>query len=519
MEINMAVTDFLERGALINPGGLCVMMGEKQYSYRQMVKLMNRIANGLIALGYGLERGAAVLSDNNPDGYACSLGIMRSAMAYVPMDFRNSAEDNCQILDWGDAEVLFYGSRFHEQVIGLRPRLPKLRHLICIDKPMEDVPSLMDWIDPLPDTPPKVEIPPEATSWLQTGSGTAGDFKMAIIPHRAYHSFIAYQLTWLPDPKPVMLVAAPITHAGGGLSYHVLAVGGSLILMEKPDPQLVLKAIGNHKITKLFLPPTVIYRLLDQPNVRDFDYGSLRYLVHSASPMAVDKLRTAIEVFGPVMAEGYGQTEALGIAYKTPEENFKDGKVAPDFRLSACGRPAIPYCRTVIMNDNNEIIPQGETGEICVRGDQVMAGYYKNPYATKKTIIDGWCHTGDVGFFDEEGYLHVIDRKKDMIITGGFNVYPTEIEQVIMSLDAISDCAVIGVPDDNWGEAVKAVVELVPGKTVTDKDIIALVKQRLGSVKAPKTVDFMRDLPRSTRGKVLKRVLRDRYWEGKGRKI
>ncbi len=515
----MAVTDFLERGSLINPDGLCAIMGSKRYTYTQMVKLMNKIANGLLSLGYGLERNAAVLSDNDPDGYACSLGIMRSGMAYIPMDARNSAEENERILDWGDAEVLFYGSRFHEQIQNTCTRLPKLKHLFCIDKPMDDVPGLAEWVDSFQETSPPVEIPADAVSWLQTGSGTSGDFKMAMITHRTYHCFTAYQLITLPDPNPVMLVAAPITHAAGGLSYHVLAVGGTLVLVEKPDPLVVLRSIEEYRISKLFLPPTVIYRLLDQPNVRGYDYSSLKYLVYSAAPMSVEKLRRALDVFGPVMTQGYGQTEVLGIASMSPEEHFVGGRVAPDSRLSACGRPGMPYCRVVIMNDSNEILPQGETGEICVRGDQVMKGYYKNPYATARTIMDGWCHTGDLGFFDEEGYLHISDRKKDMIITGGFNVYPTEIEQVITSLEGVSDCAVIGVPHDDWGEAVKAVVELAPGKTVSEKDIIALCRGRLGGVKTPKTVDIVDELPRSVRGKVLKRVLRDPYWKGQKRKV
>ncbi len=515
----MAVTDFLERGRLINPDAVCAIMGDKQYTYDRMAKLMNRIANGLLSLGYGLGRNAAVLSDNDPDGYACSLGVMRSAMTYIPMDSRNSAGDNERILDWGDAEVLFYGRRFHEQVETIRPRLSKLKHLICIDEAAGDAPGLLDWAGSFPETPPDVEIPADAISWLQTGSGTSGDFKMAMITHRAYHAFVAHNLISIPDAHPVMLAAAPVTHAAGGLSYHVLAQGGKLVLIEKPDPQLVLSSIERHRVTKLFLPPTVIYRLLDQPNVREFDYSSLKYIIYSASPMSVEKLRMALDVFGPVMAQGYGQTEVLGIASMSPEEHFVDGRAARDRRLSACGRPALPYCRVVIMDDGNSTLPRGETGEICVRGDQVMKGYYKNPYATMQTIVDGWCHTGDMGFFDEEGYLHISDRKKDMIITGGFNVYPTEIEQVITSLEAVSDCAVIGIPHDDWGEAVKAVVELAPGRTVSETEIIALCRARLGGVKTPKTVDFVNELPRNARGKVLKRVLRDGYWKGQKRKI
>ncbi len=515
----MAVTDFLERGALINPDGPCIVMGERRFTYRQMLKLVNRIANGLIAAGYGTERNAAVLSDNDPLAYSCSLGIMRSGMTYIPMDFRNAPEDNRQILEWGDAEALFYTSRFHDQIQELLPRLPKLKHRICIDKAVDDSPSLIDWIAPFQDTSPKVEVPLDATAWLQAGSGTSGDFKMTMQAHRQYHAFIASQLIWIPDPKPVMLVAAPITHAAGGLSYHVLAEGGTLVVMEKPEPRLLIKAIEDYKITKLFLPPTVIYRLLNQPEIRNFDYSSLKYLIYSAAPMRVDKLRLALEVFGPVMAQGYGQTECLGITSMAPEEYFIDGKMAPDSRLSAAGRPSMPFSRVAIMNDGNRILPLGEIGEICARGDQVMKGYYKNPYATRSTIIDGWCHTGDIGYFDEEGYLHIHDRKKDVIISGGFNIYPGEIEQVISSLEAVQECAVIGVPDEDWGEAVKAIVELSPGKSVTDQEIIATCKHRLGSVKAPKSVDFVGELPKNQRGKVLKRVLRDRYWEGHQRKI
>ena len=513
------VSDFLERGALIHPRGICVQKGDRQYTYTHMLKTMNRVANRLLAAGYGLGCSAAVLCDNDLDGYAVTFGIMRAGLAYVPMDFRNSAEDNQKILDFGDAEILFYGSRFHEQVQGYRGRLPRLQQLVCVDGPMDDVPGVAEWVGSCPDSSPSVEVPSEAISWLQTGSGTSGDFKMAMIPHRAYHAFAAYQLLWLPDVNPVMLVAAPITHAGGGLSYHVLASGGTLVLIDKPDPDELLDAVGRYGISKVFLPPTVIYRLLDHPRVREFDYRTLKYLIHSSAPMSVERLKQALDVFGPVLADGYGQTEALGIANKTPAENFVDGKVAPDSQLSACGRPSMPFCRAVVMSEDNEILPQGSTGEICVRGDQLMAGYYKNPYATQQTIVDGWCHTGDIGFFDEEGYLHIVDRKKDMIISGGFNVYPNEIEQVIASFEAVSDCAVIGIPHDDWGEAVTAVVELVPGKSVTAQEILGVVRQRLGGVKTPKSVDFVEELPRSARGKVLKRVLRDRYWEGRSRKI
>jgi acyl-CoA synthetase (AMP-forming)/AMP-acid ligase II len=241
--------------------------------------------------------------------------------------------------------------------------------------------------------------------------------------------------------------------------------------------------------------------------------------MYGAAPMSVDKLKKAIDLWGPVMAGGYGQTEApASIANLPPDHHFVNGQLASDTRLSSVGRPN-PLIRVEMMNDDNEILPRGETGEICVRGDLVMKGYYKQPDKTAETIIDGWLHTGDIGHIDAEGYLHITDRKKDMIISGGFNVYPSEVEQVIWSHPAVQDCAVIGVPDEKWGEAVKAVVELNPGQNVTADELIALCKEKLGSVMAPKTVDFIPALPRSTVGKVLKKDLRESYWRDTERKV
>jgi acyl-CoA synthetase (AMP-forming)/AMP-acid ligase II len=515
----MAVSDFLERGALINPDGPCLLMGARHYTYRQVLALSYRVANGLLAAGYGAEHHAAILSDNDPVGFACSFGVMRSGMAYIPLDFRNALEDNAGILDFGDADVLFFQTRFAGQVRELRARLPRLRLLVCLDAPLDDIPGLEQWCAAAPDTAPAVEVPPEATAWLQTGSGTSGDFRMAMITHRSYHACVSFQLQWLPDPDPVMLVAAPITHAGGGLAYHVLALGGKLVLLEKPDPEAILQAIQQHRITKLFLPPTAIYRLMAHPQLRRYDLGSLKYLAWSAAPMAVSKLREAIALFGPVIAQAYGQTEALGIACMRPDEFLVDGRIAPDERLAACGQPSLPFCRVVIMGEDGAILPSGAQGEICVRGDQVMRGYYKNPAATAATIVDGWLHTGDVGHFDAQGYLHIVDRKKDLIISGGFNVYPAEVEQVIAAHAAVYECAVIGVPHADWGEAVKAVVVLRPGASASADEIIQWCRQRLSGVKAPKSVDFVADLPRSQRGKVLRRILRVPYWAGQQRKV
>ncbi|MFO1409076.1 MAG: AMP-binding protein [Steroidobacteraceae bacterium] len=515
----MAVSDFLERGALVNPDGPCMFMGPQRFSYREVLALCHRVANALGAAGLAPGRHAAILCDNDPAGFATSFGIMRAGLAYVPMDFRNSLEDNTRILDFGDADALFFQARFADQARALRARLPRLALMVCLDERLADFPSLEDWCAGASSEAPPLEIPLESIAWLQTGSGTSGDFRMAMVTHRVYHAFVSYQLQWLPDPEPVMLVAAPITHAGGGLAYHVLALGGKLVLLEKPDTAAILEAIEAHRITKLFLPPTLIYRLMAHPDVRRRDLSSLKYLAWSAAPMPPAKVREAIELFGPVLTQGYGQTEALGITSMAPAEFLVDGRIAPEERLTACGRPSLPFCRVAILDDNGAILPTGGHGEICVRGDQVMAGYYKNPQATAATLVDGWLHTGDIGYFDATGYLHIVDRKKDLIISGGFNVYPAEIEQVVAAHPDVHECAVIGVPDEEWGEAVKAVVVLRPGAGTTAAELVQWCRPRLGGVKTPKSVDLIADLPRSARGKVLRRVLREPYWAGRTRRV
>jgi acyl-CoA synthetase (AMP-forming)/AMP-acid ligase II len=358
---------------------------------------------------------------------------------------------------------------------------------------------------------------------LMPTGGTTGRPKGVMNTHRSFQTFVANFMMATPyaaDASIVNLAAAPMTHTSGVLAVPCTARGGTVVVVTKPDPGLLLAAIGKHKVTELFLPPTVIYRLLDVPDLaKKVDFSSLRYFVYAAAPMSIEKLKQAVEVIGPVMMGGYGQTEAPGsISFLKPDEHFIDGKFASDERLSSVGRPS-PLIRVEIMSDANEILPPGETGEICLRGDLVMKGYYKAPDKTAETIVDGWLHTGDIGHLDREGYLHITDRKKDMIISGGYNVYPSEVEQVIWSHPAVQDCAVIGVPDDMWGEAVKVVVELNAGQSVGADELIALCKDKLGSVKAPKSVDFIDTLPRSPVGKVLKKDLRARYWQNTDRKI
>ncbi len=518
----MAIIDFYDRGWGINPAGVAYIQDDRCYTFAEVGELSCRIANRLVALGLPSGTKGAVWAGNDVTAWACTLGLWRANMVWIPVNARNSNADNHYILDAFDCEVIFYQSQFAPVITELRATLPEIRHWVCIDAATPQAPSLENWTAGMSTTRPELEYGMDDVVMLSPTGGTTGMPKGVMNTHRSTQTFIAHYLLACPygaGERPVNLAAAPMTHTAGLLAVPCTAQGGTVVVVSKPDPALMFAAIAKHGVTEFFLPPTVIYKLLDIPGIEKIDMSSVKYLMYGAAPMSVQKLKQAIELWGPIMAGGYGQTEApASISNLPPDQHFINGELGSDERLSSVGRPN-PLIRVEMMNDDNQILARGKTGEICVRGDLVMKGYYKQPEKTAETIIDGWLHTGDIGHIDGDGYLHITDRKKDMIISGGFNVYPSEVEQVIWGHPAVQDCAVIGVPDEKWGEAVKAVVELNEGQSVTQEEIIALCKAKLGSVMAPKTVDFVVSLPRSTVGKVMKKDLRQQYWQDSNRKV
>ena len=518
----MALIDFFDRGCLVNRDGIAFAMGEREWTFANSHALTCQIANGLLLRGIGKGQHGAVLAGNDPAAWLCVLGMWRAGVAWVPLNPRSSPAESAALIDGFDVDVLFFQSAFAPVVQALTAACPRLKHLVCIDGAADGAIGLGELTAATAPTPPTFVSEPDDVIALMPTGRTTGLPKGVMQTNRNLSLSIlngVINSPYAPGEPIVNLAAAPMTHSAGFLSISATARGGKVVVLTKPDPVALLDAIERERVTELFLPPTVIYALLETPGIKSRDFSSLRYLMYGAAPMSLDKLRRAIEVFGPVMHQGYGQTEAPGsIAFLRPGDHFINGTIAPDSRLSACGLPAITNAIS-IQDDHGQHLAQGENGEICVGGDIVMKGYYKQPDKTAEAIVDGWLHTGDIGHLDAEGFLHITDRKKDLIISGGFNVYPSEVEQVIWSHPSVLDCAVIGVPDEKWGEAVKAVIELKPGCSANAEDIIALCKDRLGSVKAPKSVDFIASLPRSPVGQVLKKDIRAIYWEQSDRKI
>jgi acyl-CoA synthetase (AMP-forming)/AMP-acid ligase II len=335
--------------------------------------------------------------------------------------------------------------------------------------------------------------------------GTTGRPKGVMLTGRNLETMTALTLMGYPfRGRPVYLALAPLTHAAGVLCFPVLAMGGEIVIMPKPDLGAFLALVASHQVTHTFLPPTLIYMLLDHPDLQQANLSSLQCFWYGAAPMSAARLAEAITMFGPVMAQLFGQTEApMMISMMPPEDHLNpDGSIAVH-RLGSAGRPA-PLVTVAVMDESGALLPPGERGEIVIRSSLVMAGYYKNPEATGQVSRFGWHHTGDIGYLDRDNFLYIVDRLKDMIITGGFNVYSAEVEQAVLEHPDVQDCGVIGLPDDKWGERVTAIVQLRPGHQVTPGELTAFVKGRLGSVKAPKQVEIWPDLPRSKVGKVLK---------------
>jgi fatty-acyl-CoA synthase len=339
--------------------------------------------------------------------------------------------------------------------------------------------------------------------------GTTGRPKGVMLTGHNIETMSALTLMSYPlGPRPRYLALAPLTHAAGVLCFPIMTLGGSVVIMAAPELAGFLALVEQHQITHTFLPPTLIYMLLDHPALASANLASLQCMWYGAAPMSVSRLQEALRTIGPVMGQLFGQTEApMMISTMAPADHFNGDGTLADERLSSAGRPT-PLTRVGIMDDDGTLLRPGQRGEIVVRGPLVMAGYYKDPAASAEAARHGWHHTGDIGYLNEENYLFIVDRAKDMIITGGFNVYSAEVEQVLMTHPGVQDCAVIGLPDEKWGERVVAVVQARPGEAVVAEEVRAFVKVRLGSVKAPKQVEVWADLPRSRVGKVLKAEIR-----------
>jgi acyl-CoA synthetase (AMP-forming)/AMP-acid ligase II len=514
----MNLSRLLSKTARLFPDKPAIIYGDRQSTYTQFNTRVNRLANALQRLGLRRGDNISILQYSYPETYESLFACFKGGWGAVPINFRLHPKEFAFIIDHSESRAIVLSPEFNQSIMEVRDRIPKAKHLITLKGASGELFDYTALITGESDRCDDVEVDPDDLAWLFYTSGTTGMPKGAMLTHR---NLLAMTMNFYADiapgfsPDDVVLHAAPLSHGSGLYGIPNIGKGATNVILASKsfDPELVLQTVEKHRVTNMFVAPTMIKMLINHPAMDRYDHSSLRSLNYGGAPILVEDLKEAIDKLGPCLVQLFGQGESpMTITYLPHRDHIIEGTPVQEKRLASAGIPRTDV-EVKIFDQNQHELRSGQIGEIVTRSDLVMKGYWKNPEATAATIKNGWLHTGDVGYRDPNGYLFIMDRSKDMIISGGENIYPREIEEVLIRHPAVHEVTVIGVPDPSWGEAVKAVVVLVPGEKATEEELIAFCKDNIASYKKPKSVVFVEDLPKSNYGKILKRELREKYSE------
>jgi fatty-acyl-CoA synthase len=498
----------------------CLLLGDTIASYADVRARASQYVQALKSKGLGVGSTVAIISGNRPEVLYNLAASQITGCCGTTLHPLGSVDDHAYVLNNAQIETLVYDpALFEQRAQELKEKVPSLKNLLAFgpSEVGDNYAALADQFEPEALVAPDIRAD-DVCSIIYTG-GTTGRPKGILQTYRSAAYMTMIQMTEWDWPEQLrMLIATPLSHAAAAFFVPTLQKGGSLYVPTGFSPDILFDMIEQHKITATMLVPVMIYILLDSPRAATADMSSLETLFYGASPMSPARLQEGIEKWGPIFYQFFGQSEAPMVLVNMKKSEHDLSK--PE-RLSACGRPT-PWMHTALLDENNQPVPHGEPGEICVRGPLVMKSYHNLPEQTEQAMSGGWLHTGDVGRFDDEGFLYIIDRTKDMIVTGGFNVFPREVEDIIATHASVAQVAVIGVPSEQWGEAVKAVIVLRPdhnaGDTLTE-EITDLVKQAKGSVQTPKSIDYVETIPLTPVGKPDKKAIRAQYWVDQERSV
>ena len=512
------VGDITRHHAKSRPHRVAIHYEGRHLSYGELDRRTNQVANGLIAEGLRPQARVAILSKNSPAFFELWFGAAKADLVLVPVNFRLAPPEVAYVIEDAGAEVLFVSADFYPVVEKVAGELKSVRRIIALDGGHTSWADYTSWVAAQSASDPAVKIETDHCAIQMYTSGTTGYPKGAQLSHANLLILLPGALRQFGNwhDNDVNLVCMPLFHIGGsGWGLVGFYRGIETVLMRDPDPAAILRLIPEYRITKAFLVPALLLFLLQTPQCRTTDFSSLELIVYGASPAPVDLVRNALKVFGCDLAQVYGLTETTGaITYLPPEDHGEHAGA----RLKSCGKAMTAVELRVVDATGNDVAT-GEVGEIACRSPQNMLGYWNQPEATSRAMRGGWFHTGDAGYLDRDGYLYIYDRVKDMIISGGENIYPAEVESALFGHPAVADVAVIGVPDDQWGEAVKAFVVRRPGAEVTPDELISFARERIAAYKVPRSIDFIDALPRNPTGKILKRELRKPFWVGQERQV
>lgn len=509
----MEIKSLMSRAARHFADREAVVHGDRRLTYKEAWERGLRLANGLIDLGLQPGDRVAVLEDNSIEAADIFQGAAAANLVRVPLYPRNGRDAHIHMMGHTNCKVLLVSERYRAEVEGIQSDLPELEHIIIRDESYEP------WLAKQRTDEPAIEVKPDDYFIIRHTGGTTGRAKAVAYTHKGWLSAGRDWFYIFPavEPGDKCLHVGPISHASGYQYLPMWLAGGCNIMVDHFDVNETMSLIASERVKYTLFVPTMLNVILRDPVALERDYSSLRCILVGSSPIQDATALAARELFGDVLFQGYGQTEALPVAFMGPKQWFAE--VEGSTPLRACGMP-LPFAMVEIWDENNKPVADGEVGEIVAKTDGQMSAFWKNPEATAERIIDGWIKTGDIGRMDKNGYLYLVDRSDDMIISGGYNIYPNEIENVIANHPDVIEVAVFGVPSEKWGEAPYAVCVVAEGVTIDEAEIISMVSQGLGSYKKPVGVRITAEpLPKTPVGKIKRKALREPFWEGRDRRV
>jgi acyl-CoA synthetase (AMP-forming)/AMP-acid ligase II len=519
-DIPTVLGDVIERNARYFPGKTAVVFEGRRLSYAEFASRTRRFAAALASGGLQKQARFAILAQNCPEYFEAVGAAEMAGFIAVTLNWRLAVQELAQIIADSTPTVLIFEEQFRAQAESLRSQSGSLERFIVIGTATDWAESYEQVVAAAPDAPPATRPQPDDGVYLIYTSGTTGKPKGVLLSHRAILT-AAVGISWESGVRPTdrMLIVMPLFHIGGKINELAYMVLGATIFLHRAfDATAMLRCIEQERITSAHFAPVMVRAILDHPELASFRKDSLRTIQYASAPMSVAQLREAMAAFGPIFTQVYGMTECVVGTILHAHDHKPDGTEAEVRRLASAGQPFFDHAIRVARPDGTECAPE-EIGDILIRGPSVMTGYWNNSTATVETLRDGWMHTGDVGFFDAEQFLFIVDRKKDMIVSGGENIYSREVEEALVTHPAVLQAAVIGVPDSRWGESVKACIVLRPGAAASEDELIQHCRSQIASFKKPRSIDFLDALPRLFNGKTDKKQLRARYWQGQGRQV
>ncbi len=514
-----SIADIVRVHGAGRPDRVALIQDDRRVSWAELYERSKRVAQALADAGVGEQDRIAFLDKNGIEHFEVFFGAALLNAVCIDVNWRLAPPEVEYIVNDGHAEVLVVGPDFVPVLDAIVDDLTTVTKVVVIGG-HADHESYAEWVERYPAEDPGATSAMDDVAFQLYSSGTTGRPKGVMLANDNFFGLLPMaKEIWELRPDAVNLVAMPLFHiAGGGWAVAGMYEGCTSVIVRELDPARIATMISELKVTHALLVPVALQFMLMVPGIEDADFSSLEIMVYGASPISEEVLVKSIEVFKCKFWQAYGLTETTGaVVNLAPEDHDVSGPNR--HRLRSCGTPG-PGVELRIVGDDGTDVAQGEVGEIWVRSRQVMKGYWNMPEATAEVITDdGWFKTGDVGYVDADGYVYIHDRVKDMIVSGGENVYPAEVENVLMGHPGIADVGVIGVPHETWGETPKAIVVKQPDAEVTEADIVAFCRERLAGYKCPTSVDFVEALPRNPSGKILKKDLREPYWEGHDRRV